>query len=88
MGLLGTPLMYKTLEEVAHHDAGAASGVYNTASQVSGAFGVTLIGLVFVALMISSGSPLHAFVISVLVIMLLSLGLSFSVLPLSRPRDS
>jgi EmrB/QacA subfamily drug resistance transporter len=83
MGLLGTPLLSKTLEGIAHHDAGAASGIYTTVQQMAGAFGVTLIGLLDASLTISSGNPLHAFVISVQVITLLSLGLLLSVLPLA-----
>ena len=83
MGLLGTPLLSKTLEEVVHDDAGVASGVYTTVQQMAGAFGVTLIGPLDAFLTTSSGNPLHAFVISVLVIALLSLGLSLSVLPLA-----
>jgi len=83
MGFLGTPLLSKTLEGVAHHDAGTASGVYTTIQQIAGAFGVTLIGLLDTFLTVSSGNPLRAFVISVLVITLLSLGLTLSVLPLA-----
>jgi hypothetical protein len=52
---------------------------------MAGAFGVTLIGLLDASLTASSGNPLGAFVISVLVITLLSLGLSLSVLPLAGP---
>jgi hypothetical protein len=50
---------------------------------MAGAFGVTLIGLLNAFLTASSGNPLRAFVISVLVITLLSPGLSLSVLPLA-----
>ena len=83
MGLLGTPLLSKTLEEVVHDDAGVASGIYTTAQQMAGAFGVTLLGLLDAFLTASSGNPLRAFVISILVIALLSLGLSLFVLPLA-----
>lgn len=83
MGSLIAPLLSKTLEGVAHHDAGAASGIYTTVSQMAGAFGVTLIGLLDTSLTTGSGNPLRAFVISLLVIALLSLGLSLSVLPLA-----
>src|SRR5688572_10747717 len=47
MGFLGTPLMRRTLEAVAHDDIGAASGVYTTASQMAGALGVALAGPLF-----------------------------------------
>jgi EmrB/QacA subfamily drug resistance transporter len=83
MGLLGTPLLSKTLEEVVHDDAGVASGIYTTAQQMAGAFGVTLLGLLDAFLTASDGNPLHAFVISIVMIALLSLGLSLSVLPLA-----
>jgi hypothetical protein len=83
MGLLGTPLLSKTLEEVVHDDAGLASGIYTTAQQMAGALGVTLIGLIDAFLPASDGNTLYAFVISIVVIALLSLGLSLSVLPLA-----
>lgn len=86
MGLLGTPLLSKTLEEVVHDDAGVASGIYTTAQQMAGALGVTLIGLLDASLTTSSGSPLHAFAISILVLALLSLSLSLSVLALAGSR--
>jgi EmrB/QacA subfamily drug resistance transporter len=85
MGSLVTPLLHKTLEEVVHHEAGTASGVYMTAFQTAGALGVAVIGLIDAALTRISGSSLHAFVLSMLVITLLSLGLSFTVRPLSKP---
>jgi EmrB/QacA subfamily drug resistance transporter len=85
MGLLSTPLMYITLEGVTHSEIGTASGVYATASQTAGALGVTLIGLLFSAFTMSSGKPLLAFVISLLVITLLSIGLLFTILPLGKP---
>ncbi len=86
MGLLSTLLLPRTLEGVAPNDAGAASGVYTTGTQVAGALGVALIGLVD-ALAANSGNPLRAFITSVLLIVLLSSGLSLTVLPLvgSRP---
>jgi predicted MFS family arabinose efflux permease len=83
MGLLGTPLLAKTFEEVVYDDAGVASGIYTTVQQMSGAFGVLLIGLLDAFFMASSGNPLRAFVLSIFVIVLLSLGLSLSVLPLA-----
>jgi EmrB/QacA subfamily drug resistance transporter len=88
MGLLSAPLMHKTLEEVTQSDIGAASGVYTTASQMAGALGITLIGLLFSAFSTSSGKPLLAFVISLLVVTLLSLGLLFTILPLSKPHSA
>lgn len=85
MGQLSASLMYKTLEEVTLADVGTASGVYTMASQTAGAFGVALIGLLFSAFTASNGKPLVGFVISVLVITLLSIGLLFTILPLNRP---
>ena len=87
MGLLSALLLPKTLEEVAPHDAGAASGVYTTASEIAGALGVALIGLLDASLTASSGNPLRAFIISILAIVLLSSGLSLSVLPLAGSRS-
>jgi EmrB/QacA subfamily drug resistance transporter len=84
-GLLMTPLLSKTLEGIAHQDAGAASGVFTTAMSTAGALGVAVIGLIDASLTRSSGSPLHAFILSLIVITLLSLGLSFTVRPLSKP---
>jgi predicted MFS family arabinose efflux permease len=85
MGLLSTLLLPRTLEGVAPDDAGAASGVYTTGTQVAGSLGVALIGLVD-ALTASSGNPLRAFITSVLLIVLLSVGLSLTVLPLAGWR--
>lgn len=88
MGLLGTPLLHRTLEGVTHGDVGIASGIYSTALQTASAFGVAIVGLVFATLTARSGGPVQAFVISLLVVALLSLGLSLTVLPLSRPYGS
>ncbi len=88
MGLLMTPLLNKTLEGIAHHDAGAASGVFATAMSTSGALGVAVIGLLDAAFVRSSGSPLHAFILSIVLIMLLSCALLFTVRPLSKPLNS
>jgi MFS family permease len=85
MGTLMAPLLNKTLEGIAHHDAGAASGVFMTAFSTAGAIGVAVFGLLDAALTRSSGSPLHAFILSIVVITLLSLGLSLTVQPLSKP---
>jgi len=84
MGTLIAPLLNKTLEGIAPQEAGAASGVYMTAFSTAGALGVAVIGLLDVALT-RSGGPLHAFVLSLVVITLLSLGLSLTVQPLSKP---
>jgi predicted MFS family arabinose efflux permease len=88
MGLLSTPLMHKTLERVTHDDVGTASGIYTTTQQTASALGVAIIGLIFAAFTARGGSLLHAFVISLLIITLLSLGLSLSVLPLSKLHKS
>ncbi|GLV55516.1 MFS transporter [Dictyobacter sp. S3.2.2.5] len=82
MGLLGTPLLAKTLEDIKHDDAGVASGIYSTVQQTAGAFGVTILGLLDTFFTLSSGSPLHAFVLTMAVIMLLSCGLWLSVRPI------
>jgi hypothetical protein len=51
----------------------------------AGALGVAVIGLLDATLVRSSDSPLHAFMLSPGVIMLLSLGLLLTVQPLSKP---
>jgi MFS family permease len=84
MGSLMAPLLNKTLEGIAPQDAGAASGVYMTAFSTAGALGVALIGLLDAAFL-GSGSPLHAFLLSMVVITVLSVGLAFTVRPLSKP---
>src|SRR5260370_42696098 len=61
MGTLMSPLLNKTLEGIAHHDAGAASGVFMTAFSTAGALGFPVIGLVDGPLTGVSGSPLTAF---------------------------
>ena len=88
MGLLSTPLLARTLEGVVHAAAGVASGIYTTVQQMAGAFGIVLIGLLDAFFTTSSGNPLHAFVISIFVIVLLSLGLSLLVLPLAGSPTS
>jgi MFS family permease len=87
MGLLATPLLSRSLEEVVHDDTGVASGIYTTIQQMAGAFGVTLIGVLDTIFTARGGDPLQAFVISLLVIIALSLVLSLTVLPLSRPHQ-
>lgn len=88
MGTLMAPLLNKTLEGIAPQEAGAASGVYMTAFSTAGALGVAVIGLIDATLTASSGSPLHAFVISSAAVTLLSIGLAFTVWPLSKPRTA
>ena len=68
-----------------HQDVGAASGAFMTAFSTAGALGVSIIGLIDASLTRSSGSPQHAFTLSIIVIVLLSLGLSLTVQPLSKP---
>jgi EmrB/QacA subfamily drug resistance transporter len=85
MGVLMAPLLNKTLEGVAPQEAGAASGVFMTAFSAAGALGVAVIGLLDAALTRSSGSSLHAFMLSSGVITLFSLGLIFTVQSLSKP---
>lgn len=65
MGLLSTVLMPSTLEEVPPRAAGTAAGLYTTGTQVAGALGVTLIGLVD-AHAARGGHALHAFIVSLL----------------------
>lgn len=88
MGLLGTPLLHRTLEGVTHDDVGIASGIYFTALQTASALGVAIVGMVFATLATRSGGAVHALVISLLVVTLLSLGHSLTVLPLSRAYAS
>ena len=87
-GSLMTPLLNKTLTGIAHQEAGTASGVFTTAMFTAGALGVAVIGLLDATLLRNSGSPLHAFMLSVGVIALLSLGLLLTVQPLSKPLTS
>ncbi len=84
MGTLMAPLLNKTLEGIAPQEAGAASGVYMTAFSTAGALGVAVIGILDAALTRSSG-PLHALMLSIATIMLLSFGLAFTVQPLGKP---
>jgi MFS family permease len=88
MGTLMAPLLNKTLEGIAPHDAGTASGVFMTAFSTAGALGVATIGLLDSTLTGSSASPLHAFILSTAVVTLLSFGLTFTVQPLSKPLTS
>ncbi len=84
MGILMAPLLNKTLEGIAPQEAGAASGVYMTAFSTAGALGVAVIGLLDAALT-RSGGPLHALMLSIATITLLSFGLSLTVQPLGKP---
>lgn len=81
MGLLVTPLMYKALEKVAPDNVGTASGIYTTVSQISGALGVAVFGLIFTSF---TANSLDAFIICLVVITLLSAGLLLSVQPFNK----
>jgi MFS family permease len=72
--LFYTPLMPTTLADVTSEHAGAASGIYTTVLEVSASFGVALIGMLYAVLMTSEGSALEAFVLTMLLITLGSLG--------------
>lgn len=86
-GLLYTPLLHTTLEQVAREDAGAASGVYTTTMQTSNTLGIAIMGMVFAVLTTSGGNPLHAFTLTLLLLALLSLG-SLVLVQLLEPRGS
>ncbi|GAA2502144.1 hypothetical protein [Streptomyces gobitricini] len=47
LGMIGTPLADLTLGKVAHHHAGSASGLFNTATQLGIALGTALTTVVF-----------------------------------------
>jgi len=47
LGLLVVPLVDLALATVEVSDAGAGSGVFNTSSQLGGALGVAIVGVVF-----------------------------------------
>jgi EmrB/QacA subfamily drug resistance transporter len=81
-GLLLTRLMHTTLEGVTQQDVGAASGMYTTVLQTAGALGIAVIGVIFTALRAGNGSFLRAFVVSLLLLTLLSLGLLVTIRPL------
>lgn len=85
-GLLITPLMNKTLEGVTLDDVGTASGIYTTVFQTSGSFGIAIIGMIYAAIVASSGSALHAFVISLLIIAVVSLSQFFTLQPFRAGR--
>ncbi|QBD76892.1 MFS transporter [Ktedonosporobacter rubrisoli] len=82
MGSLVIPLQPKVFAGIAHEDVGAASGMYTTATQAAAALGTAVIGLIFAAFTATYGSAQPAFVLSLLVLTLLSLVLSLTVLPL------
>lgn len=83
-GLLYTPLMRTTLEEVAPSEVGAASGVYATTIQTANTLGVAIIGVIFAGLISWRGNALQAFGLTLLLLMLLSLG-SFLLVRLLEP---
>jgi len=85
-GLLLTRLMHITLEGVAHQDVGVASGMYTTVLQTASALGVAVIGVIFTALRAGNGNFLHTFVISLLLLTLLSLGLLVTMRPLQTGK--
>ncbi|MDJ1136824.1 hypothetical protein [Streptomyces iconiensis] len=47
LGVIGAPLADLTLGKVAHHQAGSASGLFNTATQLGIALGTALITVIF-----------------------------------------
>jgi predicted MFS family arabinose efflux permease len=57
MILLAVPLMDVTLAAVDADDAGAASGVFNTAQQLGSALGLALVGVVFFGVLGDDPSP-------------------------------
>ncbi|QBD76274.1 DHA2 family efflux MFS transporter permease subunit [Ktedonosporobacter rubrisoli] len=78
-GVLFAPLMNRALEEIESDVVGLASGVYSTAQQVANALGVAVIGSVFASALGSENNYAHAFVISLLVVTIVSLGMWLSV---------
>jgi EmrB/QacA subfamily drug resistance transporter len=86
-GLLLTRLMHTTLEGVAQQDVGTASGMYTTVLQTAGALGVAVIGVIFTALRASGGSFLHTFVVSLLLLTLLSLSLPMTIRSLKTHKQ-
>jgi EmrB/QacA subfamily drug resistance transporter len=87
MGSLVTQLAPRAFAEVAPGEVGAASGLYTTATQMAAALGIAVIGLIFATLKANHESELHAFVLSLLLILFLSFGLSCTVLPLRKERE-
>jgi EmrB/QacA subfamily drug resistance transporter len=86
-GLLLTRLLHTTLEGVAQQDVGTASGMYTTVLQTAGALGVAVIGVIFTALRASGGSFLHTFVVSLLLLTLLSLSLPITIRSLKTHKQ-
>jgi EmrB/QacA subfamily drug resistance transporter len=78
-GILSPLVMDRALSGIDGSMAGAASGVYSTIQQVANALGVALIGTLFATLLVNHASQTQAFVISLLVSVLGSLSLVFSV---------
>lgn len=82
-GCLMTPLLNKTLSGIAPQDAGVASGVFMTIFQTAGALGVAVIGLLDALLVQKGMVPLESFVLCVLVFVVCSGCLFFTVRPLN-----
>ena len=68
MGLLTAPLVSTVLAGMEARDAGAATGVLSTATQVGNTLGVAVIGAVFYGALGSAGDFSGAFELSVTVI--------------------
>jgi EmrB/QacA subfamily drug resistance transporter len=90
-GLLLTPLLNQILSRIRADDTGAASGVLSTAQQVGGAFGVTVIGVVYFSVLGNAathhpGAYAHALGIAALVNLILST--TVTALLFALPRDS
>jgi EmrB/QacA subfamily drug resistance transporter len=89
MGVGVPPLFDIVLAGVDTRDAGSASGVLNTAQQVGGAVGISVIGVVLFGLIPGHGF-VHAAVVSLLVVggMFVLAGLSLSFLPKTTDESS
>jgi MFS family permease len=86
-GTLAAPLVNKALSGIDSSMAGAASGVYATMQQVATALGVALIGTIFAAAL-NHASESHAFAVSLLVMGLISVGLSFTVFVFPKSTEA
>ncbi len=87
-GTLTAPMINKALQGIDRSMAGAASGVYSTIHQVASAIGVALIGTIFAAILAHHASQTSAFVTSLLVIVLVSVALSFTVFLFPKPGET
>jgi EmrB/QacA subfamily drug resistance transporter len=87
-GTLTAPLINRALQGIDSSMAGAASGVYSTIHQVASALGVAVIGTIFVAILAHHAGLSSAFVVSLLVIVLVSVGLSFTVSLFPRNKET